>query len=67
MALSPIKNILFGPGASCRFTPSCSVFALEAVRTHGAFRGAWLALRRLMRCHPWGNCGHDPVPPKLAR
>lgn len=52
--------------ASCRFYPSCSAYALEAVRRHGALRGAWLALRRLLRCHPWGDCGHDPVP-ELSR
>jgi len=67
LALSPLMHSMFGPGASCRFTPSCSAFTIEAVRTHGAFRGAWLGLRRLLRCHPWGNCGHDPVPAKLVR
>ena len=67
LVLSPIKNVLFGPGGSCRFTPTCSEFTLDAVRTHGAFRGTWLGLRRLLRCHPWGACGHDPVPAKLAR
>lgn len=49
--------------ASCRFTPSCSAYAIEAVRVHGAARGGWLAIRRLARCHPWGGMGHDPVPP----
>ncbi len=48
---------------SCRFSPSCSAYAIEAVRTHGAARGGWLALRRILRCHPWGGLGHDPVPP----
>jgi putative membrane protein insertion efficiency factor len=48
--------------ASCRFTPSCSDYALEALRRHGAVRGAWLALRRVCRCHPWGGFGYDPVP-----
>jgi len=67
LALSPLKNALFGPGGSCRFTPTCSEFTLEAVRSHGATRGAWLGLRRLVRCHPWGGCGHDPVPNKLIR
>lgn len=61
-ALSPAKTFLFGPQAGCRFTPSCSEYALEAVKTHGAFAGAWLAARRVCRCHPWGDCGHDPVP-----
>ncbi|MHC4235402.1 MAG: membrane protein insertion efficiency factor YidD [Planctomycetota bacterium] len=48
--------------ASCRFTPSCSQYALEAVTRHGAARGGWLAVRRLLRCHPFGGCGLDPVP-----
>ena len=51
LALSPLKNALFGPGGSCRFTPSCSEFTLDALRTHGAFHGTWLGLRRLLRCH----------------
>ncbi len=67
LALSPLKNALFGPGGSCRFTPTCSEFTLDAVRTHGAFHGTWLGLRRLFRCHPWGDCGHDPVPAKPTR
>lgn len=48
--------------AACRFEPSCSRYAHEAVRRHGALRGGWLALRRLARCHPFGGCGVDPVP-----
>ncbi|MDP6795838.1 MAG: membrane protein insertion efficiency factor YidD, partial [Verrucomicrobiota bacterium] len=67
LTLSPLKNALFGPETSCRFTPTCSEFTLEAIRTHGAIRGTWLGLRRLLRCHPWSNCGHDPVPAKLVR
>lgn len=47
---------------SCRFTPTCSQYALEALRRHGPFRGSWLALRRILRCHPWGGSGYDPVP-----
>jgi len=61
--LSPAKTFLFGPLAQCRFTPSCSQYALEALRTHGALTGGWLATKRICRCHPWGDCGHDPVPP----
>jgi putative membrane protein insertion efficiency factor len=49
--------------ASCRFTPTCSAYAIDALRTHGAGRGTWLALRRVGRCHPWGGFGYDPVPP----
>jgi len=47
---------------SCRFYPTCSHYALEALQKHGAFRGFWLALRRISRCHPWHPGGHDPVP-----
>jgi uncharacterized protein len=46
----------------CRFHPSCSAYALEALEVHGAFRGTWLAMRRVLRCHPWGGSGLDPVP-----
>jgi hypothetical protein len=48
---------------SCRFQPSCSAYAIEAVQRFGARRGGWLALRRTLRCHPWGGSGFDPVPP----
>ncbi|MBR1838757.1 MAG: membrane protein insertion efficiency factor YidD [Bacteroidaceae bacterium] len=47
---------------ACRFTPTCSQYALEALQKHGPLRGTWLALRRLLRCHPWGGSGYDPVP-----
>lgn len=48
--------------ASCRFTPTCSEYAIEAIMRHGAIKGTWLALRRICRCHPWGGSGYDPVP-----
>jgi putative membrane protein insertion efficiency factor len=60
--LSPAKTALFGPLGHCRFSPSCSGYASEALRIHGAWRGLWLAMRRVCRCHPWGGCGADPVP-----
>jgi putative membrane protein insertion efficiency factor len=53
-------------GSGCRFTPSCSVYALEALDRHGAVRGSWLTTRRLLRCHPGCAGGHDPVPPAGA-
>ena len=62
LVVSPVLHFLAGPLGGCRFTPSCSVYAGEAVRRHGARRGGWLALCRVARCHPWGGCGPDPVP-----
>jgi putative membrane protein insertion efficiency factor len=47
---------------SCRFQPSCSAYAITALRRYGALRGSWLAAKRLARCHPWGGSGRDPVP-----
>jgi hypothetical protein len=52
-----------GRPSPCRFDPSCSTYALEALARHGAVRGSWLSVRRLARCHPWGGHGWDPVPP----
>ena len=60
-----VYRLLVAPvlGANCRFEPSCSVYAMEALCRHGAARGGWLALRRCARCQPWGGQGYDPVPP----
>ncbi len=48
--------------SSCRFTPTCSQYAVEAILKYGILKGGWLTFRRLMRCHPWGGSGYDPVP-----
>lgn len=53
--------------ASCRHFPTCSSYAVEAVKIHGPFKGFWLATKRISRCHPWGTSGYDPVPPKVPR
>lgn len=62
-------RLLLSPwlGSSCRFEPTCSAYALGALRQHGARRGGWLTLRRLGRCHPWCAGGYDPVPEPPAR
>ena len=57
VCISPLKG-----GPTCRFTPTCSQYALEAFRKYGPFKGFWLSLRRILRCHPWGGSGYDPVP-----
>jgi len=57
-------QVTLGPllGGHCRFQPTCSVYAVEALRTHGAWRGTALVVRRILRCHPFGGAGYDPVP-----
>jgi len=51
---------------SCRHSPTCSHYAVEALRIHGVLKGSWLAFRRIIKCHPWGTWGYDPVPPKKS-
>ncbi len=55
-AISP----MFPP--SCRYVPTCSQYAVEAIKKYGPFKGTWLAVKRILRCHPWGGSGYDPVP-----
>lgn len=66
----PVRGyrLLLSPwvGQGCRFQPTCSAYALEALEIHGAFRGGWLAVRRISRCHPLGGSGIDNVPPRRA-
>jgi len=47
---------------SCRYTPTCSAYGVEALKKHGPFKGGWLTLKRILSCHPWGGSGYDPVP-----
>ena len=59
-----LYRLLLSPwlGANCRYQPTCSSYAIEALQVHGAAKGGWLALKRIGRCHPWGDSGYDPVP-----
>ncbi len=65
-AISPAKVFLVGPAGHCRFSPTCSAYAIEAIGRHGVWAGCWLALKRIGRCHPWGGCGDDPVPERKS-
>lgn len=60
--ISPMIHFVGGPGTGCRFTPTCSQYFLEAVERHGVWRGGWMGIKRICRCHPWGKTGYDPVP-----
>jgi len=56
LSISPIL------GQNCRYTPTCSQYSIEAINKYGPLKGAWLAIKRILSCHPWGGHGHDPVP-----
>lgn len=66
LLIIPIKiyQIIISPllGPSCRFTPTCSQYAVEAIQKYGPFKGSWLSFKRIIKCHPWGGSGYDPVP-----
>jgi len=64
IALIKIYQVIISPwlGPKCRFTPTCSQYAVEALKKYGPFKGLWLAIKRISRCHPWGGHGYDPVP-----
>jgi putative membrane protein insertion efficiency factor len=62
LLVSPLKMFFFGPGAGCRYQPSCSAYAIGALEEHGVVAGLPVIAGRLCRCHPWGGEGHDPVP-----
>src|SRR5438874_11008113 len=64
--ISPILSLLGGASAGCRFSPTCSEYCLQAVAQHGVLRGSLLVLRRVLRCHPWGASGFDPVPAAVS-
>lgn len=61
------KYISVQSAPSCRFIPTCSHYAIEAIETHGAIKGGYLAAKRILRCHPWGKMGYDPVPSKCCK
>lgn len=66
LLIIPIKiyQTIISPllGPSCRFTPTCSQYAVEAIQKYGPFKGSWLSFKRILKCHPWGESGYDPVP-----
>lgn len=62
LLISPLLQAICGPGAGCRFEPTCSAYAREAIGRFGVLKGGWLAVKRLSKCHPWGGSGYDPIP-----
>lgn len=71
LLIIPVKiyQLLISPftPASCRHIPTCSQYTIEAINTHGALKGGWLAIKRISHCHPWGTSGYDPVPKILIK
>ncbi len=61
------QKIPFSSHNKCRYTPTCSHYAIEAIETHGTIKGLFLAFKRIFRCNPWGGFGYDPVPPKKEK
>jgi putative membrane protein insertion efficiency factor len=64
LAFIKVYQVVISPlfPSSCRYTPTCSQYAVQAIKKYGAFKGGWMTIRRILRCHPWGGHGHDPVP-----
>lgn len=67
LAISPWLRMASGGHGVCRHDPTCSHYGIEAIKVHGALKGTWLTFRRLLRCHPWGTHGYDPVPKKHSQ
>lgn len=67
IGLIRVYQIVISPliGPRCRFTPTCSCYGIEALKTYGALKGSWLTLKRILKCHPLNEGGYDPVPPKI--
>lgn len=67
IGLIRVYQIVISPliGPRCRFTPTCSCYGIEALKTHGTLKGSWLTLKRILKCHPLNEGGYDPVPPKI--